>query len=174
MLQKRVLFIFTIVTMTVMNFLDIPLKNEIAKNGIVSFELARTLQSSINILNSWDPTAKLYAGISLGFDYLFMLIYSLLLYTLTNHITSKFSNKSTKKIGKLLAIAMLFAGISDAIENYALIKLYLGHLDQIFSTIAYYSATLKFSIIGIGIIYLMISYFYFIKIMFTEKDKIFN
>ena len=166
----RLYFLGTIVTVLVMRFLDKPLKNEIATNGIVSFELAGSLQNSIDILNSWGVNAKLYAGISLGFDYLFMLMYSLLLYTLVKYLTSKFSNTSAIKLGNLIAIFMFIAGVLDAIENYSLIQLYLGNLDQIFSTVAYYSATLKFSIIGIGITYILICYFYFFRVAFTKNN----
>lgn len=169
MTQKKILFLFTIATMAVMNFLDIPLKNEIASNGIISFELAGSLQNSVDILNSWDSTAMLYAGISLGYDYLFMLMYSLLLYVLIKDISSKFTNDSLVKLGRYLAVSMLFAGALDAVENYALIELYLGNLDEVFSKIAFYSATLKFSLIGIGIIYILSSYFYFFKIMFSKR-----
>ena len=165
----HIYFLGTIITVLVMRFLDKPLKNEIATNGIVSFELAGSLQNSIDILNSWDANAKLYAGIGLGFDYLFMLMYSLLLYVLVKYLTSKFSNYSVIKFGNILAIFMLIAGMLDAIENYSLIQLYLGNLDQMFSTVAYYSATLKFSVIGIGITYILISYFHFFRINFINK-----
>jgi hypothetical protein len=152
-----------------MKTLDVPLKNEVAPKGIVSFELAGSLQNSIDILNSWDANAKLYAGLSLGFDYLFMLMYSLLLFVLIKYITSKFTKKSVVKFGNFLAIAMLLAGIFDAIENYSLIQLYLGNLEQIFSTVAYYSANLKFSLIGIGLLYIIIGYSYFSRIKFMKK-----
>lgn len=168
-MQKKILFLFTIATMAVMNFLDIPLKNEIANNGIVSFELAGSLQNSVDILNSWDSNAILYAGISLGFDYLFMLMYSLLLYVLIKDISSKFTNDSLVKLGKYLALSMLFAGALDAVENFALIQLYLGDLDEVFSIIAFYSAALKFILIGIGIIFILSSYFNFFRILFSNR-----
>jgi hypothetical protein len=152
-----------------MKTLDVPLKNEVAPKGIVSFELAGSLQNSIDVLNSWDANAKLYAGLSLGFDYLFMLMYSLLLFVLIKYVTSKFTKKSVVKFGNFLAIAMLLAGIFDAIENYSLIQLYLGNLEQIFSTVAYYSANLKFSLIGIGLLYIIIGYSYFSRIKFMKK-----
>ena len=171
MLSKKTLFILTIISMVVMSILDIPLKNEIASNGIVSFELAGSLENSINILNSWSAKTKLYAGISLGFDYLFMLMYSLLLYNLIGDISFKVVNVILVKLGSFMSITILVAGFLDAIENYALIQLYLGNLDQIFSTIAYYSATIKFSIIGIGIAYLMVSYLYFFKFTFLKNKE---
>lgn len=160
----------TTITLLGMRFLDLPLKNEIATNGIVSFELAGTLQNSIEILNSWDTNAKLYAGLSLGFDYLFMLMYSLLLYQLINYVIIKIGGEKLIKYGSLIAKLMIFAGILDAIENYALIKLYLGNLDQIFSTVAYYSATIKFALIGLGLTFILIGYTHYYKLLFTRKN----
>jgi len=174
MTLKKILFTLTAFSFIVMSILDVPLKNEIASDGIVSFELAGSLQNSIDILNSWDANAKLYAGISLGFDYLFMFVYTLLLYELTKYIVSKLSNTSSIKIGEFIAIAMLFTGVFDAIENYALIQLYLGNLDQLFSSLAYYSAIVKFALISLGIVYILGSYLNFFRIMIFEKNKKFN
>ncbi|NHZ86574.1 MAG: hypothetical protein GWP19_11965, partial [Planctomycetia bacterium] len=53
---------------------------------------------------------------------------------------------------KLQFVAALF----DAIENIALIKLLLGSQNGIYSSIAYYFASIKFAIIAIGIIYIII------------------
>ena len=170
-MSKKILFLLTIVSMFVMRTLDVPLKNEIAVKGIVSFELAGSLQNSIDILNSWDANAKLYAGIGLGFDYLFMLMYSLLFYTLIKYVAYKSTNASVSKFGNILAYAMLLAGIFDAIENYALIHLYLGNLDQMFSTVAYYSATIKFLLLGLGITYILIGYFYYFGMKLSNKNK---
>ena len=154
--STKQLLVFTITSMVVMSILDIPLKNEIAPNGIISFELAQNLDNSIAILNSWSGKAKLYAGLSLGFDYLFMLSYSLLLFELVKYISSKIQNRTIINIGNYLAYFMILAGIFDAIENYALIKLYLGNFKQVYSSIAYYFATFKFIFIVLGIIYIIL------------------
>ena len=155
---NKVLFAITIITMGVMFILDIPLKNDISQNGIISFELAYSLDHSIAILNSWDEKAKLHAGISLGFDYLFMTSYSILLFSLIRTIIDNLSNEFLIEVGKTLSIMMIFAGLLDALENYALIELYLGNLKQVYSSIAFYSASLKFAFIGFGITFIVISY----------------
>ncbi len=169
MFSKKVLFGFTIITMVVMKFLDIPLKNIVAPKGIVSFELAKTLPNSIEILNSWDMHAKLYAGLSLGFDYLFMLMYSLLFYKIILYFSTKYTNNTIAKYVKGLALLMIFAGIFDAIENYSLIQLYIGNLDQMFSSIAFYSATIKFSFLGLGIIFIILNSLYILGVKLSRK-----
>jgi hypothetical protein len=62
------------------------------------------------------------------------------------------------KIGLLLAKLQFVAALFDAIENFVLIKLLLGSNNNIFSLIAYYFASIKFVIIGIGIIYIIVGY----------------
>ncbi|MCL4529010.1 MAG: hypothetical protein M1282_06325, partial [Chloroflexi bacterium] len=69
--RKRIfiaLLVWTLGLFAVFRVLDQPL----APNGIVSFELAGTLERVTTILSSWSTQAKLYAAFGLGLDYLFM------------------------------------------------------------------------------------------------------
>ena len=76
---KKMLFyfaIFTVIAFLAMRpFLE-PLITPEAPNGIISFELAKTLEQSQAMLSSWDNNAKINAGISLGIDYLFLFFYA--------------------------------------------------------------------------------------------------
>ena len=56
---------------------DAPLKTPAAPQGIVSYEFAGTTTAAQRILDSWDAGAKVYAGFSLGLDYLYMPAYAL-------------------------------------------------------------------------------------------------
>jgi len=149
---------------------DAPLKNEICKNGIISFELAKDLDETIKILDSWDTNAKINVSLSLGFDFLFLLVYSsfiaLLIYNINNLL---WKNNSLFKFGKLLIFLIFIAAFFDIIENIALIKLLLGNFEQIWSSIAYYFATIKFTIILICIVYLFING---LLLLFKKKQKI--
>ena len=160
--KKRItliLLITIIINIIAITFFDTPLKNDVCKNGIVSFELARDLDESVNILDSWDTDAKINAGLSLGFDFLFLLIYSsfiaLLIFNINNRL---WKGESFYKFGNILIGLIFIAAFLDIIENIALIKLLLGDLKQIWSSVAYYFAVIKFVIIIISIIYLLISW----------------
>ena len=168
--KKRItliLLITIIINIIAITIFDIPLKNEICENGIVSFELAKDLDKSVDILNSWGGSTKINAGLSLGFDFLFLLVYSsfiaLLIFNINN---SLWKNKSFHKFGNLLVILIFIAAFFDIIENIALIKLLLGDLKQILSSVSYYFAVIKFVIIIISIIYLLISW----GILLFEKN----
>ena len=153
-----------------MRFFDASLKNEVCKSGIVSFELAKDLNMSKSILNSWDLNARTHAGLSLGFDFLFLLVYAsfiaLLIYNV-NHALWK--NKKFYKFGKAFMLLIFIAAFSDIIENIALIALLRGDLIQTWSSMAYYSAMVKFLLIAICILYLLWSW---MILLFKPKKAI--
>lgn len=68
--------ILALLTMASLQVLDAPLKTAAAPAGIISYEFARDLEGARRILDSWGPEARVYAGLSLGLDYLFMLSYA--------------------------------------------------------------------------------------------------
>ncbi|GEM_PF-1388187 len=159
--EKRltiVLLPLLIICIIIMKYFDAFLVNSVCKNGIVSFELAKELEISIAILDSWNGQSKIAASLSMGFDFLFLIVYSsfiaLLIYKLNERL---WNNKSFYAVGNLLIWAVFLAAFFDAIENLALIKLLLGDLQQHWSTIAFYFAVLKFAIIIICFIYILVN-----------------
>ncbi|MGI9530542.1 hypothetical protein [Lutimonas sp.] len=154
-----VLFVAVVLNIAVMRIFDTPLHNDICTNGIVSYELARDVTASEAILNSWDSNARASAGLSLGFDFLFLLIYSsfiaILLYKANNHIGH---GRWYNRVHTLFIWMIFVAAFFDVIENIALIRLLLGDLKQIWSLMAFYFATLKFVIIFMCISYLLINW----------------
>ncbi len=149
--------IFTIILFLLLGHFDKPLVTETAPNGIISFELAKDIDKSISIIASWDINAKINAGLSLGIDFLFLVVYSIFFATACYLIAQKFINKNWMyKTGLLFAKLQFVAALFDAIENIALIKLLLGSNNSLFPSIAYYFASIKFAIIAIGIIYIII------------------
>lgn len=150
--------ILLILSIAVMLTFDGYLKNEVAPNGIVSFELASSLEESKAIINSWSEQSKTAAGLSLGFDYLYMLIYggfiSLLLLRVKNHFQQK---PFLRKTARLALMGVWVAVLFDGIENYGLIRLILGDVREVWSSVALYFASAKFIILLAVIIYLLIT-----------------
>lgn len=163
------LLITVCINIIVMRSFDAPLKNDICKNGIVSFELAKDLDKTVKILDSWDANAKMNAGLSMGFDFLFLLMYSsfmaLLIFNINNRL---WKNNTFHKLGNLLIVLIFMAAFFDMIENMALIKLLLGDLVQTWSSIAYYFAAIKFVIILICITYLLVNW---LLLLFKKTSK---
>jgi len=158
--NKRILIfsaILTLILLLSLRIFDSPLHTVQAPSGIVSFELAKNIDTTQSILASWDSIAKINAGLSLGLDFLFLFAYSFFFATTCLLIAENFNKNHLKyKIGILLAYLLLIAGACDAIENIALIKLLLGSNTGIYSSIAYYFASVKFTIIAVGTIYIIV------------------
>ena len=156
--------------MFVIKSFDTTLKNDSCPNGIVSFELAKNLNTCEGIINSWDMTAKTDAGLSLGIDFLFLLLYSgfigLAIYVLNEKLWKK--KTFIYQTGKVFVIIIFMAALFDTIENIALIRLLKGHLEQIWVSIAFYAATLKFTFVSVSILYLIGIFIYFLYVKFTS------
>lgn len=158
---KQILIIsglFSAVMFITLGYFDIPLKTDAAPNGIISFEFAKNIDQAIAIVSSWDMTAKVYAGLSMGIDFLFLVVYGIFFATACYLIAQNYISKNNwiYKTGLLLAKLQFVAALFDAIENIALIKLLLGSNNSIYPLIAYYFASFKFAIIFIGILYIII------------------
>ncbi len=150
--------LITLVLFVALSIINIPLRSEMAPNGILTFELAKELDKSISIIDSWNLNAKINAGISLGIDFLFLIAYSVFFATACYFTAQKYiySNSFLYSFGIALAILQFIAALFDGIENVALIKLLLGTQSSVLSAIAFYFASIKFVLIGTGIIYISI------------------
>ncbi len=154
----KVLLIAVIVFIGVMRFLDTNLKNELNKSGIVGLELAKDLSRAELIINSWDTHAKIAAGMSMGFDFLFLITYALFIGLLIHRLNKvAWENSKIYSLGVLLVWGTFLAAFFDVIENVALIKLLLGDLNQQWSTTAYYFAVAKFSLLLLSLVFILIS-----------------
>ena len=172
--EKRfTLFILfaTIVVGCFMVYFDSFLKNDICKNGIISFELVNDIENSKAILNSWNLKSKISAGLSLGLDYLFLLLYPSLIAVLIHKLNQKlWANHSFYKVGVYIIFAQFFTALFDAIENVGLIQLLLGNIDQFWTSLAYYFASIKFVLIITGIVYIIVNFCYFIFKKFIKNE----
>ena len=159
--QKAAFWVSTalaLLTMITLQLLGAPLRTEASPAGIVSFELAGNLANIETILASWDPTARIYAGLNLGLDYLFIGTYVagiglgcvLVAQSLGRH------GRLLGAAGLLLAWGMLLAGALDCVENTALIKLLLGSRANILAVVARFCAIPKFFIVFLGLLYVIL------------------
>lgn len=134
---------------------DTHLINKLSK-GIVSFELARDFQSSQAILQSWNIKSRLFASFSLGIDFLFILLYTLF-FVLT--IQRMKPNNLLARFKKIMIGVFILAGLFDLLENYFLLQILTGNLSNSYPVYASFFASMKFSLIVIGALYLIASIF---------------
>jgi len=165
-----ILLVFITVLIFIMHYLDIQIQNGDNTKGIISFELAKDLSKSISILNSWNILSKISAGISLGLDFLFLIIYSLFISLIIHKLNEKlWKYKKMYTMGIVLIWCTFLAAFFDIIENIALIKLLLGNLKQLWSSLSYYFAVAKFSLLAFGISYIIVNLLFIILKKIVSK-----
>lgn len=136
-----------------------PLKTAAAQFGIVSFEFAGNLPNAVAMIDSWDESARVAAGLNLGLDYLYLVAYPLAIGLGCLLVSLRFRPSGfSAPAGILLSWLQPVAGILDAIENYALISLLTGSRDEIWPAVAYWCATPKFAIVAAGLAYVLLGY----------------
>jgi hypothetical protein len=120
---------------------------------IVDFELAGSVPNAQTIIDAWNETDRIRAGFSLGFDYLYMPVYSTTIALACVLATGALKNKAWRSIGLLLAWGLWAAAIFDAIENVALFTVLLGNNVAPYPQIAQICAAIKFGLILAGLLY---------------------
>lgn len=152
------LFVFTIIIIVVMLVLGDLLNIEPDLKGIVAFELAGDLAVAQEMIEKWKPRGEVFAGVILGFDYLFMVAYALTIglgcVLVARSLSERF--KSLSSVGVVLAWAMFLAALLDALENYALIRVLLRSGNELWPVVAKWCAVPKFIIVALGLLYLVI------------------
>jgi hypothetical protein len=123
---------------------------------IVDFELAGSVEKAQSIINAWNETDRIRAGFSLGFDYLYMPVYSTTIALACVMAAGVLQRKAWHSIGILLAWGLWVAAICDATENLALLTELLGNNVAPWPSVAQVCATIKFGLIVLGLLYVVV------------------
>ena len=127
------------------------------KPNIVDFELAGSVAKSTAIIGAWDTLARLQTCFNLGFDYLYMPVYSTTIALACVMGAGVVSRTGWKNLGVLLAWGLWLAAIFDAVENYALITMMYSSPADPYPQVAALCAVCKFSLILLGLLYAAIA-----------------
>jgi hypothetical protein len=154
------LFAVTIILMIALNLVGGPTNTPSAPYGIISYELAGSVQKSLEILNSWDVYTKASAAFSLGLDFLFMVAYSctIALGCVWSARVLRERDLPFASLGAPLAWGQWLAAILDAVENIALLLIlfnfmHAGAVGAPWPQIARWSAIFKFGLVFLGLVY---------------------
>ena len=126
-----------------------------AQPTIVDFELAGSVPKAQAIIDAWNETDRIRAGFSLGFDYLYMPLYSTAIALACIIAAGVLKSHAWHSLGVLLAWGLWIAAISDALENVALFTELLGNNVAPWPSIAQFCATIKFGLILLGLLYVV-------------------
>ncbi|MCA9732473.1 MAG: hypothetical protein H6696_12925 [Deferribacteres bacterium] len=165
------LVLFTLIVILGMQMTGSPLKTEAAPAGIVSFEFAGDLVQAQKIFASWGEMERTYAALNTGLDFLFLVSYTFTL-ALGSLLAARFftsRSRTWSRVGYLLIWGMFAAGLLDAVENIALIQMLLGTTNNLWPSMAYKCASVKFFLVGIGLFYVL-SWFGARIVLIFKKD----
>jgi len=126
-----------------------------AQPTIVDFELAGSVDQAAQIVNAWNENDRIRAGFSLGFDYLYMPVYSTTIALACVMAAGVLKSKAWTTIGLLLAWGLWLAALLDGIENLALFTELLGSNVAPWPQVAQICATIKFGLIVLGLLYVI-------------------
>lgn len=170
------LLALTLILFGVFGVLDASLRTPAAPNGMVSFELARTVSQASAITREWKRSSLLlsavagqanpdivniayaFATFGLGLDYLFMPVYAFTLALGTLLATSRHTGW-LRFLGAVAGYGAFGAPVFDAVENYALFQVLLGRVFSPYPEIAFYCASVKFGLLIFGLIYALAAWF---------------
>lgn len=124
--------------------LGAPLVTAAAPWGIVSYEFAGTAEGAGRVLASWSPAAREHAMLTLGLDFLYLLVYPAWLSLACVFLAG---NGFQPGPGIALAWAVLAAGALDAVENLALIRLLTAGPGDAAAGLAWACAGVKFALV---------------------------
>lgn len=155
------LLLLTLIVMAVLNVIGIPLNTEAAPQGIISYELAGNVPTAQAILDSWDSRARVHAGFSLGFDFLFLALYSITIAYACVWVAHSWRDSRRKpafmaSLGLLLAWGQWLAGFLDGVENTALWIVLSKGAASPWPQIARWCAVVKFALVILGIVYALL------------------
>ena len=151
-----ILLIVLLIFIAVMRYLDGFLITQSAPHGIISFELAKESNVVLEIIKSWNTTAKFAAGLSIGIDFLFLIVYAMFLTLLFLRVNKKLLEKTKRNFNWFILFLPAAAAIFDILENIAMINLLLGDIQSKWSLMAYYAAIIKFGLLFIAIAYIIV------------------
>lgn len=151
----------TLVWTIILTLIDGPVQNDAAPIGMISFELARSPESAGAMLDSWNHHAQLHLALSLGLDYVYLVLYSSTLALACLWITDIPADKargamaSIRGVGTTMAWMAWLAAALDAVENFALFKVLITGPGAPWPAVAFSFALVKFLLLALTLAFLI-------------------
>jgi hypothetical protein len=159
--QKRAFILFFVLTIVVMAGLQVTgdhLRTDIAPQGIISFEFAGELALAQRMVESWGQKGQVYAGLNLGLDFLFLVVYACAIalgcVLVARGLSQRF--EALSNMGIIISWAQFLAALLDCVENYGLIQILVGVQNEVWPVVAKWCARPKFLIVGVGLFYVVV------------------
>lgn len=139
--------------------------------GILNLELASAANATQQIVNVWERNNLIpIAEIHTARDFVFLIFYSLLLFTCCRWLSKKLTNSVfIYKAGKWLGFAALFAGAMDVLENLGMLVSLTGRVSEKITLFTFYASVIKWAIVALCLVYLLVG---FIVLFIAKKERV--
>ena len=116
------------------------------------------------IVNVWERNNLIpVAEIHTARDFVFLLFYSLLLFTSCQWLSKKIYHSAfLHKAGKWLSVAALFAGAMDVLENFGMFVSLTGRVSEKITLLTFYASVTKWAIVTLCLVYLLSGLLYYL------------
>jgi hypothetical protein len=119
--------------------------------SIIGFEFAGTPEQARLMVNTWKENGVLHSVYFLiGFDYLFMITYSVFLWLACRTVADRLSG-GWQMVINIVAWLQPMAALLDAVENLSLYQMVAGSAKKIWPTLSVMCAAPKFIIALTGV-----------------------
>jgi hypothetical protein len=156
-----ILMVLTVLTLWVGNKAKPQIEGSPYESPMIEFEKAGSVaqvETFLREVEKADPDARRKLDTAIRWDYLFLFIYPALIAVgcliVINFLEAK------KLWGVMLGLILIalqpLAGLFDAVENYALLRMLGGSLKNPWPQIAKWFATVKFGIVYAGLGYMIV------------------
>jgi hypothetical protein len=124
--------------------------------GVIELELMGTTHKAEQVLRDYGPDGRSAARTSLWLDYPYLVSYALFLALACGGVAERARRLGRERwaaVGGVLAWGALLAGLFDAVENLALLRVLADHPEQPYPAIAYFCALPKFALSAAALLY---------------------
>lgn len=137
---------------------------------ILDFEFIGTAKESINFLTGLRDSGQLdLLTRAIFLDFIFPLLYGATFFYATTWVCSKLPKKHLFNRARLVNTFTITAVFCDFLENLSLFKLIYYPPQDLYAYLAYFFASMKFTLLGIVLVHFIISGF--IVIMDSAKNR---
>lgn len=105
-----------IISTIVMKLIDNQLTSDLVPAGIISFQLAGSIERVVEVVSHWGPELQRLAAFHLGLDYLYLIIYSSFLLVVARQLLYRVLTDKYQLVN-LLPYSAVVAGACDFLEN---------------------------------------------------------
>lgn len=163
------LLAFTLLVGTAIAIIDEGIRTPAAPLGIVSFELCAYTRSCADIMRGWDTHASKLVALSLGFDYLFMLLYPAAIFV-SLWVMLPLLGPHLQTPTRWLAWSSWGMAITDALENYFLTQMLLTVSVHGLAWPAAIFASIKFAILAVTLGWLLVTWLVYARLR-PSRDR---